>query len=306
MTKPASRWLVTGAGGMLGRELAALLAASGEPVTGLARADLDVTDASAVRAALLLHRPEVVVNCAAWTRFDDAELNEPAAFRVNAAAVRQLALCCAEVNALLVQISSDYVFDGFGCRPYAEDAPCFPRSAYGRTKLAGERAALVLLPSSAYVVRTAWLYAQHGSSFVRTMIRLARGTEPVDVVDDQRGQPTYAEDAAGQIIALVRSAAPPGIYHATSSGEVTRYDLAREVFRLIGADVTRVRPTTSDKFASVGERPPYTVLGHDAWARVGLPEIGHWSTTLRRAFPAMLAAERDGPDGLTSHARARG
>lgn len=301
MTKRASRWLVTGAGGMLGRELAALLAASGEPVTPLARADLDVADTSAVRAALLLHRPEVVVNCAAWTSFDGAELNEPAAFGVNAVAVRQLALCCAEVNARLVQISSDYVFDGLGCRPYAEGAPCFPRSAYGRTKLAGERTALALLPGSAYVVRTAWLYAQHGPSFVRTMIQLARGTEPVDVVDDQRGQPTYAQDAAGQIIALVRAAAPPGIYHATSSGGVTRYDLAREIFRLTGADVARVRPTTSDRFAGVGERPPYTVLGHDAWARVGLPEIGHWSTTLRRAFPAMLAAiEKPSEKALTA------
>jgi len=306
LTKPASRWLVTGAEGILGRELAASLAASEEPVTGLARADLDVTDAGAVRAALLSHRPGVVVNCAAWTRFDDAELDESAAFRVNAAAVRHLALGCAEVNAQLVQVSSDYVFDGSACRPYAEDAPCFPRSAYGRTKLAGERAALALLPGSAYVVRTAWLYAQHGPSFVRTMIRLAKGTAPVDVVDDQRGQPTYAQDAAGQIIALVRSAASPGIYHATSSGEVTRYGLAREIFRLIGADVTRVRPTTSDRFAGVGERPAYTVLGHDAWARAGLPEIGHWSTTLGRVFPALVAAEREGPGDLASHARARG
>jgi dTDP-4-dehydrorhamnose reductase len=292
LTKQASRWLVTGAGGMLGRELVGLLAASGEPVTGAARADLDVADVGAVRAALLRYRPEVVVNCAAWTRFDDAELNEPAAFGVNATAVRQLALGCAEVNAQLVHISSDYVFDGLGCRPYAENAPCFPRSAYGRTKLAGERAALTLLPGSAYVVRTAWLYAQHGPSFVRTMIRLARGTEPVDVVDDQCGQPTYTQDVAGQIIALVRSAAPPGIYHATSSGEVTRYGLAQEIFRLIGADVTRVRPTTSARFAGAGERPAYSALGHDAWARVGLPEIGHWSTRLRRAFPALLASEQ--------------
>jgi dTDP-4-dehydrorhamnose reductase len=284
-----SGWLVTGANGMLGRDLTALLTRHNEQVTGLGRGDLDITDASAVAAALDEHQPSVVVNCAAWTAVDDAEGHEADALRVNGDGPANLAAACARAGAALVQPSTDYVFDGRATTPYAEGAPAGPRSAYGRTKLAGERAVLEALPAIGYVLRTAWLYGEHGPSFVRTMIRLARKGNPVDVVTDQAGQPTWTVDVAAQIRALIAAKAPAGVYHATSSGQTTWFGLAQEVFDLQGAGRAMVRPTTSEAFKRPAPRPAYSVLGHDAWAKAGIAPIGDWQASLHRAFPAIDA-----------------
>ncbi|PRH80809.1 dTDP-4-dehydrorhamnose reductase, partial [Streptomyces solincola] len=224
-------YLVTGASGMLARDLLALL---GDEAVGLDRRTLDVTDASAVRAAVAAHRPAFVVNCAAWTAVDDAETREPEALAVNGTAVRHLAAACAESDAALVHVSTDYVFPGDATQPYSEASAPAPRTAYGRTKLAGERAVLALLPERGYVVRTAWLYGAGGRNFVRTMLDLERTRPTVDVVADQIGQPTWTADLARQLLALTRSGAPGGVYHGTSSGQASWYDLAREVFRLAG------------------------------------------------------------------------
>jgi dTDP-4-dehydrorhamnose reductase len=149
---------------------------------------------------------------------------------------------------------------------------------------------LRLLAGAGYVVRTAWLYGAHGSNFVATMIRLERERPTVDVVNDQRGQPTWTGDVARQVVALVRSGGVAGVFHATSSGEATWYDLAREVFTLLGADPDRVRATSSAAFIRPAPRPAYSVLGHDGWARVGVEAIGDWRHALRRAFPALARA----------------
>jgi dTDP-4-dehydrorhamnose reductase len=282
-------WLVTGANGMLGRDLTALLTSNNEQFTGLGRGDLDVTDASAVAAAVAQHRPAVVVNCAAWTAVDDAEAHEPAALRVNGDGAASLAAACARAGAAMVQLSTDYVFDGHASSPYAEGDPAAPRTAYGRTKLAGERAVLAALPATGYVLRTAWLYGAHGNSFGRTMIRLARKGGPVDVVTDQAGQPTWTADLAAQIIALTASGAPAGIYHGTSSGQTTWFGFAQEIFDLQGAGRDLVRPTTSEKYQRPAPRPPYSVLGHDAWAKAGIAPIADWRESLHRAFPAVDA-----------------
>ena len=266
-----TRWLVTGAGGMLGTDLVAALTGRGEPVTGLDRAGLDVTDAAAVADAVTRGQPEVVINCAAWTGVDAAEAAGEQALAVNAGGAANLAAACAAAGARLVQVSTDYVFAGDAARPYAEDDVPAPRTAYGRTKLAGEQAVLDRLPGAGYVVRTAWLYGAYGPSFVATMITLEDQRPAVDVVDDQHGQPTWTADVAGQIIALVRAGAPPGIYHATSSGQTTWFGLAREVFRLLGADPARVRPIPGSALPRPAPRPAYSVLGHDAWARLAVP-----------------------------------
>jgi dTDP-4-dehydrorhamnose reductase len=294
-----TRWLVTGAGGMLGRDLVAALEQRDDQVTGLDRAGLDVTDPAAVDDAVAATRPDVVVNCAAWTAVDDAEDHEARALAVNAGGPAHLAGACAGIGARLVQLSTDYVFagtgpDGTGREPYREDDPTGPVSAYGRTKLAGERAVLNRLPGHGFVVRTAWLYGAHGGNFVRTMIGLEGRRPTVDVVDDQRGQPTWTVDVAGQIIALIDADATPGIYHATSSGVATWFMLAREVFRLLGADPDRVRPTSSAAMARRAPRPAYSVLGHEAWARAGLAPIGDWRVSLGQAFPSVSAAARTG------------
>jgi dTDP-4-dehydrorhamnose reductase len=282
-------WLVTGAAGMLGRDLVAILRGQGTEVTGLARADLDVTDEAAVRSAVHRHRPAVVVNCAAWTAVDDAETHEAEALAVNGQGAGNLAAACRAAGARLVHMSTDYVFGGGGGRPWAENDPPAPRSAYGRTKLAGELAVLRQLPETGYVVRAAWLYGAHGPNFVRTMMRLAATRPAVEVVTDQRGQPTWARDAAEQIIALARAGAAPGIYHATSSGDTTWFGLAQEVFRLLGADPGRVRPVTSSQYPRPAPRPPYSVLGHGAWAAAGIPPIPDWRRSLRRAIGILTA-----------------
>jgi dTDP-4-dehydrorhamnose reductase len=289
-----SRWLVTGAAGMLGRDLVTVLGRSGAAVTGLTRRDLDITDGEAVRAALQHWRPDAVVNCAAWTAVDAAETAEDAALRLNGQAVAGLAAACAASGAALIQPSTDYVFDGRARRPYAEGDVPSPGTAYGRTKLAGEQAVLEQLAGGGYVVRTAWLYGEHGPSFVQAMIRMERERPTVDVVDDQHGQPTWTMDVADRIVALVRSAAPAGVYHATSSGETTWFGLAREVFRLLGADPDRVRPVGSAAYPRPAPRPAYSVLGHDAWRRAGLRPIADWRLALRQAFPALTAASAAG------------
>jgi dTDP-4-dehydrorhamnose reductase len=285
------RWLVTGSGGMLGCDLVAAVAGCGEDVIGLSRKELDVTDGATVAAALADCRPDVVVNCAAWTGVDDAEAHEDEALAVNGAGAANVAAAIAAGNGApgcrLVHLSTDYVFAGDAAAPYAEDGATGPRTAYGRTKLAGEQAVRGLLPQAGYVVRTAWLYGAHGPNFVRTMIRLERERPAVDVVADQRGQPTWTADVARQVIALAGSGAPAGVYHATSSGVATWFDLAREVFLLLGADPGRVRAVSTGAFPRPAPRPAYSVLGHGAWAAAGLAPIGDWRISLRKAFPAL-------------------
>lgn len=294
-------WLVTGAAGMLGRDLTALLAGQGEQVTALGRGDLDITDPDSVATALGTVQPSVVVNCAAWTAVDDAETSELAALRVNGDGPATLAAACARAGAILVQPSTDYVFEGHAASPYPEDAPTSPRTAYGRTKLAGERAVLAALPESGYVVRTAWLYGAHGNSFVRTMIRLARRGNPVTVVSDQAGQPTWTGDLAAQILALVDAKPAAGVYHGTSSGQATWFELAQEVFDLQGAGRDLVRPVTSAEYAQaatgqIAPRPAYSVLGHDAWHAAGISPIRHWRDALHQAYP-VVEENTDTPGG---------
>lgn len=285
-----THWLVIGGAGMLGRELTGLLDATGAGAISLGHAELDVTDAGAVDTAVREHRPAVVVNCAAWTAVDEAEAHEPQAQRVNGAGAANVATACARNGVPLVQISTDYVFDGRATQPYSEQAAPQPRTAYGRTKLAGERAVRELLPERGYVVRTAWLYGEHGPNFVRTMIGLAGRQPTVDVVADQVGQPTWTRDLAGQLIALVGSGAPAGIYHGTNAGRTSWYGLARQTFALLGADPDRVRPARSAAHPRPAERPAFSVLGHDRWAAVGLPAMRDWRAALAEAFPALLAA----------------
>ena len=300
-----TRWLVTGAAGMLGRDLTDLLRARGEEFTPLARVDLDITDPAAVAKAVSVVKPDVVVNCAAWTAVDAAEEHEEAAFAINAGGAVNLAAACASVGALLVHPSTDYVFDGHASAPYAEDAPTAPSGAYGRTKLAGERAVRETLPDASYLVRTAWLYGAHGKNFVKTMLRLARNGTAPGVVADQHGQPTWTADVAAQIYALIDNSAPAGTYHATSSGQTTWFGFAEEVFTLyqgqgqnqdedperpcLEAPRLTPRPITTADYPTPAKRPAYSVLGHDAWHAAGISPISDWKDALHRAFPALLA-----------------
>jgi dTDP-4-dehydrorhamnose reductase len=278
MSDRGLRYLIAGGRGMLGADLVRAL--DGRDVTALGRAELDITDAEAVRDAVAGH--DVVVNAAAYTKVDDAESHEDDAFAVNAVGAGLLAEAAAAVGARLVQVSTDYVFDGTATTPYPEDAPLDPLGAYGRTKAEGERRVRAAHPG-AHIVRTAWLYGANGPSFPRTMARLAGERETVSVVTDQIGQPTWTLDLARQIVLLLDRELPPGAYHATSSGQGSWFDLARAVFEELGLDPHRVEPTDSAAFVRPAPRPSYSVLGHDAWARNGATPIRDWRTALHAA-----------------------
>lgn len=280
------RYLITGASGMLGRDLQDALA--GRDVTPVGRADLDVTDAAAVAAAV--HGHDVVVNCAAYTKVDDAETHEDEAYAANATGPANLAAACAADGAKLVTISTDYVFDGNATSPYAEDRPRDPINAYGRTKAAGEELALARHPDGTYVVRTAWLYGAHGPNFARTMLALAESKDTWSVVDDQLGQPTWTADLAAQIVALLDAGAPAGIYHGTNSGEASWFDFARAVLEQNGFDPDRITPTDSSGFVRPAPRPSYSVLGHDAWRAAGLEPMRDWREALAAAAAAGVFA----------------
>ncbi len=283
------RTLVLGAAGMLAHDLLPVLIAAGHHVTGADLNELDITDPRACLEAAAGH--DVVVNAAAWTAVDDAEHAEAAAFAVNAVGAANAARGAAAAGARFVQLSTDYVFAGElaagAAQPYQEDAPAMPRSAYGRTKAAGEWAARALCPAT-YVVRTAWLYGAGGPNFVTTMARLAAERDTVSVVDDQVGQPTWTRDLSHGIAALLAVDAPYGVYHATSRGSTSWFGFARAIFAGLGLDPERVEPTTTEAFPRPAPRPAYSVLGHDAWTAAGLAELPEWQVSLDAALPSLV------------------
>jgi len=277
-----TRYLITGASGMLGHDLQHALADA--DVTALGRAELDVTDADAVDAAVAGH--DVVINSAAYTKVDDAETHEDDAYAVNATGPELLARSAVRHGAKLVTVSTDYVFDGHGTAPYAEDAQTDPINAYGRTKAAGEALVRRIAPDTSYVVRTAWIYGAHGPNFAATMLRLAGSHDTVRVVTDQVGQPTWTGDLARRIVELVESDAPAGFYHGTNAGQASWYDFTRAIYSELGLDPERVLPTDSTAFVRPAPRPAYSVLGHDGWSRAGLAPMRDWREALAAAVRA--------------------
>jgi dTDP-4-dehydrorhamnose reductase len=277
-----SRYLITGATGMLGHDLRAALA--GRDVTSLGRSDLDVTDAEAVRSAAAGH--DVIINAAAYTKVDEAETHEDEAFAVNAVGARNLARAASEQGGRLVQISTDYVFDGSATEAYREDTPRDPISAYGRTKAAGEDLALEANPDGVYIVRTAWTYGAHGPNFAKTMLKIAAAKDTWTVVDDQVGQPTWTLDLANQIVGMLDADAPAGIYHGTNSGSASWFEFARAVLEESGLDPNRITPTDSSQFVRPAPRPAFSVLGHDSWTAAGLEPMRAWRDALHAAVEA--------------------
>jgi dTDP-4-dehydrorhamnose reductase len=275
------RWLVVGAGGQLGTDLMRVL--DGQYVIGLTRHELDITDVDAVARAVAAVVPSVIVNAAAYTAVDAAETDEATAFTANVTAPAALAAAAANAGARFVHVSTDYVFAGDATAPYDEDAATGPKSAYGRTKLAGEQAVFAELPD-AYVVRTAWVYGASGANFVKTMARLERERETVSVVDDQRGSPTWSRDLARGLVELGSSGAAGGIYHCTNTGETTWFGFTRAIFEELGADPERVLPTTTAAFPRPAPRPAYSVLGNRRWIEAGLDPLPHWRAALHDAF----------------------
>jgi dTDP-4-dehydrorhamnose reductase len=287
-------WLLTGARGQLGHDLLAVLRSrAGDEVTGLPRPELDLLDEAGTRALVRgwLDRARgeraVVVNAAAYTAVDAAESDEETARIINGEAPGWLAEEVAG-RARLLHISTDYVFDGTATRPYRPDDEPGPRTAYGRTKLAGERA-VAAAGGDATVVRTAWLYGRSGANFVRTMARLERDRDTVGVVDDQVGSPTWSADLAAALVAAGRREQPlPPVLHYSNAGEVSWFGFARAVFAALGEDPERVLPTTTADFPRPAPRPAYSVLDLGAWSSSGLPAPRPWQEALREALSEPL------------------
>lgn len=247
------KWLITGAGGMLGTDLRDELARRGEPVIALTRSDLDVTDARLVSAAVREHAPDVIVNCAAYTKVDLAESEEGTANAINGSAVELLAAAANEAGALLVQISTDFVFDGSKGEPYEVGDPTGPLSAYGRSKLLGEIAAAHA--EKHLIVRTSWLFGVHGPNFVEAIRNQVRkGVESLRVVNDQRGRPTYTPHLARAIVRLASQSAR-GVVHYADAEECTWYDFACAI-----APGFPIQPVSSEEFPRPARRPAYSVL----------------------------------------------
>ncbi|RVW04565.1 dTDP-4-dehydrorhamnose reductase [Rhodococcus spongiicola] len=287
------RILVTGARGQLGSQLLRCAEDKGLQAAGVGSAELDITDRDAVDR--WVEPDAVVINCAAYTAVDGAESDEAAARAVNEIGARNLAAACSRAGAGLIQVSTDYVFAGDragdAAVPYEADDPTGPRSVYGRTKLAGERAVHAELPS-AQIVRTAWVYtgtaggsSGAGADFVATMLRLERERDTVRVVDDQMGAPTYSVDLAAGLLELACTGGR-GVttLHATNAGSATRFDLARAVFAEVGADPERVQPCSSAEFAKPAPRPAYSVLSPRSWEAAGLTPLRPWWEALADAL----------------------
>jgi dTDP-4-dehydrorhamnose reductase len=282
------RTLVTGAAGMLGHDVVEACAGRGHEVVALARADLDVTDPRAVEAALERHRPDAVVNCAAWTDVDGAEAAEPVAMRINDAGAAQLAAAAAASGAKVLYVSTDYVFDGSKPRPYLESDLPAAISAYGRSKQAGETSVAVANPRH-FIVRSSWLFGTHGRNFVETMLRLGTEQPEVLVVSDQRGCPTYTRHLA-EGIALLIEGDEFGIHHLAGAGSCSWFEFAQEIFDEAGLEA-RVMAATTEMLAREAPRPANSVLASERSEPIVLP---HWKQGLGEYMAAREARAAGG------------
>jgi len=271
----AMRLLVTGAAGMLGRDVVAAAGDAGHEVVALARAELDITDADAVRAAIAAARPDAVINCAAWTDVDGAETAEASATAVNGDGAGHVAAAAAHSGAHLVHVSTDYVFDGEAAEPYTEEAATAPQSAYGRSKLAGEHAVAAAARQSA-IVRASWLFGPHGRNFVDTMRRLGAERDEVSVVDDQVGCPTYTGHLAPALVAVAERGLT-GFLHVAGAGRCSWFELAEATFADAGLDC-RVRPQSTADLGRPAPRPAFSALTS---VRDDAPVLPTWREGLR-------------------------
>ena len=276
--------LITGCNGQLGNEMQ-LLEKSDNANTYFNTdvAELDITDAEAINEFVEQHQIDGIVNCAAYTAVDKAEANQDICQLLNAEAPAYLAAAIEKRGGWMIQISTDYVFDGTNHTPYKEDEDTCPNSVYGRTKLVGEFNVLKLC-SRSMVIRTAWLYSTFGSNFVKTMIRLGREKTQLGVIFDQIGTPTYARDLANAIMTIIGKGIKPGIYHFTNEGVTSWYDFTLAIHRLAGISQCKVRPLHTSEYPTAATRPPYSVLDKTKIKETYDIEIPHWESSLKECI----------------------
>jgi len=286
------RVLVTGAAGQLGREVVEVFSAAGDEVVACDHATLDLADRDSVLQAMGAAAPDAVVHAGAWTDVDGCERDPDRAFTVNALGTRHLAEAARMVGARVLYVSTDYVFDGTGGRPYTEWDATNPLSVYGRSKLGGEAE----LGPGDTVVRTSWVCGRHGRNFVKTILARAGAGDTLHVVDDQHGCPTFAADLAAMLRRLVVGRRP-GLFHVTNQGATTWFQFARDVVVAAGLDPALVEPTTTDRMQPPrpAARPAYAVLDNAALRLSGLPLLADHHEPLERLVKALVTEGDGGP-----------
>ena len=276
--------LITGCNGQLGNEMQLLEKQhAGHTYYNTDVHELDITNQQAIETFCSEHHIDGIVNCAAYTAVDKAEENADVCHLLNATAPGYLAEAMGRRGGWMIQISTDYVFDGTNHRPYVETDPVCPNSVYGCTKLAGEQAVMRLCPQS-MVIRTAWLYSTFGNNFVKTMIRLGKEKSELGVIFDQIGTPTYAHDLAVAIFAAISQGVTPGIYHFSNEGVISWYDFAKAIHRIAGIEDCRVRPLHTAEYPTPASRPHYSVLDKTKIKQTYHLEIPYWETSLENCI----------------------
>ncbi len=279
--------LITGCNGQLGNEMQ-LLAKENAQYTYFFTdvEELDITDENAVDEFVSKNEIDCIVNCAAYTAVDKAEENETFCNVLNNVAPGYLAKAVGQRGGCMVQVSTDYVFDGTNHTPYTEDEPTCPNSVYGRTKLAGEQSVMAAC-KNAMVIRTAWLYSTFGNNFVKTMIRLGKEKQELGVIFDQVGTPTYARDLAVAIFAAINKGVVPGIYHFSNEGVISWYDFTKAIHRIAGINSCKVRPLHTSEYPTPAARPHYSVLDKTKIKAAYGIEIPYWEESLKECIEAL-------------------
>lgn len=287
--------LIIGGTGQLGIALSQELGERGINFLAWGTSDLDISKAPKVQMAIKGLNPSFIINCAAWTNVDGAEKNEDGAYRVNALGAENVAIAAKACGSKLIHISTDYVFSGESDSPWKVDDIRNPRTAYGRTKLAGEQKVISVYPENSIIIRTAWLYSPWGKNFLKKVLELkSMGVEKIPMVNDQTGQPTSAIDLSARIIEIALSTIESGVFHGTNSGAATWFEFAGEIMRLSGDDQIRLKPVSSSEFAQLAPRPKFSVLDHSAWANYGLSPMQDWKIALERTMATLESQDQTG------------
>ena len=282
------KWLITGANGQLGRCLQKTLISQGIDFVAFSHADLDITNTSQLKESINSIKPDVVINAAAYTNVEQAEIDSDEAFRINQLGAANVAIASKLVNAKLVHFSTDYVFAGNGVSPWRASDLTKPLSIYGKSKLAGEVEIVKEYSENSLIIRTAWLYSPYGKNFYKTMLTKAlNGYESVRVVSDQQGQPTSALDLAELTVKAVTKNVASGVFHGTNEGSCSWFEFAKYIFEIAGADSARVTAVQSSEFATKVQRPKYSVLDNQKWSELAILPLGPWKDSVKNALPAM-------------------
>ena len=280
--------LITGCNGQLGNEMQLLEKENPQHTYfNTDVAELDITDQAAIEKMVMDHAIDGIVNCAAYTAVDKAEDNQELCRKLNSLAPGYLAAAIAKRGGWMIQISTDYVFDGTNHTPYTEDVPTCPNSVYGVTKLEGEQAAQKACEKT-MVVRTAWLYSTFGNNFVKTMIRLGKEKPELGVIFDQIGTPTYAHDLAVAIFAAINQGVVPGVYHFSNEGVISWYDFTKAIHRIAGITTCHVRPLHTSEYPTPASRPHYSVLDKTKIKTVYGIEVPYWEESLEVCVRKLL------------------